>query len=231
MPYSATLAFHLLQGLLGFLSVLYLFSQREKFHISPLKKYFTWFVFFVLYNVVLIIFTFVYDAVPVLSAVGYQIALVFLAIAAWQAFLTALEFLNMSDRTRRMLAILYITGAFLAVGIHFTFFEVPHALNANWLLWYPNQIVAIPYILFMFLAGWTFSFALARALFSASHIFLRTRALFMSISGFVLPFAALFYFAASKLSHIYMSFGIVIFAMALFVLGNIGVGMLWKREH
>lgn len=231
MPYLGTVGFHLLQGLLALLSVFYLLAQREKFQVPALKKYFTWFTFFTFYNIAFIISTFLHDASDILSAVGYQIGLLLLAIGAWQAFLVALEFLNISHRIRKTLATLYITGAFFAVGLHLAFFEVPQALNVDWLLWYPNQIVAVPYVLFMFLAGWTFSFSLARVLFSASHIYLKTRALFMSISGFILPFAALFYFAASKLSHIYTSFGVVIVGMIFFVLANIGVGILRKRER
>lgn len=231
MLYLGTVGFHFLQGFLAFLSVFYLLAQRENFQVTALRRYFTWFTFFIFYNIALIISTFVYDSSVILSAVGYYIGLLLLAIGAWQAFLVAMGFLTLSHRTKKTLAILYIAGAFLAVGLHLAFFEVPQTLNAYWILWYPNQVVAIPYILFMFLAGWTFSFSLARALFLPSPMYLKARALFMSISGFILPFAALFYFAASKLSHVYASFGVVAVGMIFFALANIGVGMLRKRER
>jgi hypothetical protein len=225
MPYLGTLGFHFLQALLGFLSVLYLFSKKESFYISPLKKYFTWFVFFALYNIALMISAIFYDAVPIMSGIGYLIALVFLAIGAWQAFSVAIELLPLAKGVHQILVLFYILGALVSVGLHAVFFEVPQALNVNWLLWYPNQIIAMPYILFMFLAGWAFAFALGKSILAVQETSLRTRGLFMSMSGFILPFAALFYFAAGELSHIYISFGTVTTGMVLFVFANIGVAI------
>ncbi len=221
---------HAFLAILSFASVAYLFFRRGNFRIGTVQKYFVWFLLFFLYNLVLAIVTILSSSSSFFAAVGYRIALLLLALGAWQAYEMGLIFLSVPERIRTILSKSYLWGILSVIGLHVIFFEVPQIVSENWIFWYSNRPISLLYTLFMFLAGWTVAFAIGKNAFLLNQKLLQIRSILLAFAAFLLPIAAFLYFGANKIAHLEFSLWLVGVALVLFLLGNTGVGLFRRRE-
>jgi len=219
-PYS-----HGALALLALVSGVYLLFWRKNFTLDSVKEYFFWFALFFLYNATLATAAVFFPLYPVVAATGYILALFVLALGAWHGFRIGLRFLNTSKSLYNLLSKAYITGVLAAVFLHVLFFELPQVADENWLFWYTNRPVSLFYALFMFIAGWTVSFSMLKAVASLVRQSFKIRALLIAGAAFLLPIAAIFFFGVTQVSHIVLSLWLVGIALVLFLVGNILPGL------
>jgi len=231
MPYPYTLFLHSLLIILSLVSLLYLYLYRGNFpKLSPLKGYFLWFAFFILYNVAHIFAALLLQKFPIWSGIGYILALFFAAIATWHAFRVGLYFFGVTGKKYATLSWLYIIGVMSALSLHILFFEIPQPANENWIFWYSNRPIAFTYIFFMFVTGWTFAFGIMKSLSTLPGVILKLRALFLAFPALILPLAAYFYFAPTSVRDIKFAMAINIFALLSFILGNVVLGIVQGKH-
>ncbi len=231
MIYPHTVLLHGLMALLSLGSLLYLFYKKKSLKAYTVKLYFNWFFFFSLYNIALVLPLLFINELNWFAAITYVTALLFAGIAAWQAFVLGLMLLGAAETIRFWLSRLYIIGVIAGVLLHFVFFEVPHGTpDGNLVLWYWNPAIALFYTFFMFTAGWTFALAFFRSIFSLPATLLKMRAIFFSLSAFLLPLAALFYFVVPDVTYRYLSFVLVGIAMLSFIMGNVIIGFFIQSK-
>ncbi|MBU1014831.1 hypothetical protein KKI17_00090 [Patescibacteria group bacterium] len=224
VSYPYTFIFHLAVGLLSGVSTLYLLSKKKSSPIPTVQSYFNWFLFFALYNFTLVLSVLLFAESPFALGIGYIIALFFLGLGAWQAFLLNLYFICVKEPVRNLLSLFYLGGIIFTLLLHGMFFGLPTATaDGNWIFWYPNQMISFLYIIFMFAAGWSVTIVMGRYAPSLPQGPLKTRSILFSLASFLFPFAALLYFAATNVVHLYISCSLVVLSLVLLVIGNAGV--------
>lgn len=232
MIYPYTAALQITLAALSFVSVIYLWG-RKKDHRADflLDSYFNWFLFFFLYNILLILPLVIFDELNVATGIFFASAMIFLGLATWHAVRFILSFIIVAESRRRFFATLYLIGVLMAALLFFVFPEVPTGSpDRNWVFWYGNRTVALIYSAFMFIAGWTFAFGNLRSISALNSAILRSRALFYALAGFTLPFAAFFYFGVKEVRDLQIASAISIVGLTLFVLGNNFIGILLNRK-
>ncbi|QQG42296.1 MAG: hypothetical protein HYW15_02140 [Candidatus Giovannonibacteria bacterium] len=222
-PYTAFL--HLAMTILSLASLVYLFYRKRSLNSAAVGNYFNWFLLFFLYNIFLILPLALFGELNFISGIFYNFALLFLGLGAWQALATALDFMAANSLLKKTVSALYLAGIAAAIGLHFAFPEIPRGtLDGNWVLWYSNQSISLFYTLFMFIAGWLFALTFLKGI-NAMPALLKFRGYCFVFAGFVLPFAAFYYFGAKNVMHIYFAFSFSILGLLLFAAGNILVGL------
>lgn len=226
-PYTALL--HGVMAVLCLLSLIYLFYRKRDANSEGIQSYFNWFLFFFLYNISLVLPLLIFDRLTPATGFFYDLALLFLAFGAWYAFRVALSLLFGDGGRQNLLSSLFVVGVLLAVSLHFIFTEVPRgSLDGKWVFWYSGRSVTNFYVLFMFLAGWTFAAAFFKGIFYAEAVLLKLRSLCFALAGAILPIAAFYYFGAEKISNIYLAFLFSILGLLFLAFGNIAVGLFRK---
>lgn len=229
MIYPYTAALHTVMAALCLASLVYLFYRKQDAQSPTLKAYFNWFLFFFIYNLLLIAPLVIYDELNFKTGLFYNLAIVSLALGMWQAMHAALHLVVTDAARRRFLSFLYLSGILLAAALHFVFPQLPQGSpERDWIFWYPGQKIALFYTLFAFVAGWTFGYSNLRGFRYLTSGFLKVRALFFAFAGFIMPFAAFYYFGATRVSHIVLAFIISILGLICFIAGNIIIGLLRK---
>lgn len=225
MIYSYTAILHGAMAALSLASFIYLFYRKNDANQPEIKAYFNIFLSFFLYNILLITPLILFREPNAVYVIFYLAALFALTFTGGNAVKFSLFFLVSEEKKRRMLINLYFGGAWLAVGLHLIFREIPIiSPDGNWVFWYSGTTISYFYILFMFLGGWPFALVMLRGFYGLSSDLLKTRAILLALGGLTLPFAALYYFGAQNVTHIYLAFLFSITGLVLFLIGNIIFG-------
>jgi hypothetical protein len=227
-PYAAAL--HGIMALLCLASLAYLhFRRQESVANAGVEAYYNWFFLYFLYNFLLVLPLFLFDELNKFTAIFYASALVFLGIAAWQAFRSSLHF--SANPHAKLLSTLYIIGVTIASLLHFAFFEIPvGSPDGNWVFWYSNQPLSLFFTFFMFVAGWHFSWQFLKGMARLEGL-IKLRSIFLALGSFTLPFAAFYYFGAESLMHIYLAFAAAISGLVFLAIGNVILGILHKKSR
>ncbi|MDO8523444.1 MAG: hypothetical protein Q7S12_04170 [bacterium] len=228
MVYSYTASLHGAMAILCLASLIYLFYKKSDSNAEIYKNYFNWFLFFFLYNLALVLPLVMFYELKRESSFFYAAALFFLGLGAWNAFRVGLSLLVQDESRRKIFSIFYVSGVIAAVALHFIFSEVPKGSpDGKWVFWYGNAYVSYIYILFMMTAAWTFTASLLKGYSSLGKVYLKARTLLLMFGGFILSFAAFYYFGATELIHIYLAFLFSILGLMFFLIGNL-VGLFKK---
>lgn len=226
-PY--TLILHGVMAALCLGSLVYLFYKKSDTNNKTFNGYFLFFLFFFLYNILLVAVAIFFRVSGDWVSWMYVAALISLAIAARSAYGVALTLLDIGESLKSTLSFFYIFGAIAVALGHLLFIKAPTlSADGNWIFWYGNNAVSYSYIFIMFVGGWTFAFAIIRGIASLRSGFQKMRAIFLSLGAFILPFAAFYYFVATKLSDIYLAFLFSILSLTFLLIGNL-IG-LFRRE-
>jgi len=219
MIYPNTVIAHTVVVFLCLASLVYLQYRVKRKEFRTFRPYYNWFLFFLLYNISLAMPLFIFNSLNLASGVFYSLGLLFLAIAMWQAFEVGLNLVVKNEFWHTLLSVLYLIGVSVAVTLHFIFPEVPQGgSDGRWVLWYSNQSISLFYVLFAFIAGWTFVAGCIKGFLIHRSRFLRFRILLFLTAGFILPLSALYYFGAETYTHIYVAQFLAILSMALFAI-------------
>ena len=229
-PYTAIL--HGALAILCFASFFYLIYFKKDLDKTSMRAYFNWFLFFFLYSVLLLLPLIIFNELNLITGRFLNIAFVFLSLAAWQAFNVALNLLVSNEQKRNFFSMLYLIGITIAVILNFIFVEIPvGSANGKWVLWYSGEYISFFYTLFMFIAGWTFTFINLKEVSKLQQILLKIRAILYALAGFILPFSSLYYFGVQNMWEVQLSFMFSISGMTLFAIGNIPLGIILKRRE
>lgn len=220
MIYQNTAILHSVMATLCLFSAGYLAVRGGVRENESVEAYFKWFSGFFLYNIFLITPLLIFEELNTYTAYFYLLALLALGYAAWNAFRISIRFLA-GEYSRSLLNLFFIFGTGIGVLLHAANFRVPTGSpDGNWVFWYSGEPAALVYVLFMFVAGWSFALLHLINYTKMESVFLRTRSLLFALGGFTLPFAAYFYFMASTMNYIYFAFFFSIFGLTVFATAN-----------
>lgn len=221
MIYPYTLFLHLIMAFLCAGSLIYLIYNKKNFSVSSLFYYSTWFLFYFLYNVILVLPLLLFKDLNYWSGIFYNFALVSLAFAVWFIFKMALNFLVLDRKKSSNISKLFIIIILLVTSLYFIFPEIPRGSeDGKWVFWYSNRLIAFLYSSFAFIAGWILGFSFLKEFRQISEISLRIRSSILSFISFILPFAAFFYFTAQTKIHLYLAFLISILCLTFLLIAN-----------
>ncbi len=226
-PY--TLVLHGVMAILCLISLAYLFYKKSDANSRTVAYYFSWFLFFFLYNIFLVLPLILFRELDFRASSAYALALVFLAVAAWSAMKVGLNIFGLSENSKRIISFLYIFGAVMSAAAHFYASKTPSlSWDGKWVFWYGGGFASYAYIFFMFAAGWIFAASIMRGFSSLRSYLTKIRASLLFSGAFILPFAAFYYFRATELAHIYLAFLFSIIGLTSFMAGNL-IGF-FKKE-
>jgi len=222
---------HGIMATLTLASLIYLFFKKPSANLRAIRLYFNWFLFFFLYNLFLILPLVIFDRLNLITGIFFNTALLFLAIGAWYAFQVGLNLMAVRATLFKLFSTIYLFGVLFATVLYFIFPEVPRVTSdGKWILWYSNQPVSLFYSLLLAPAGWLFVVAIFKGWTSLKSRLLKTRACFFGFSGFILPFAAFYYFCSKSATDIYLSFSLIFLALVSFLIGNVVLGFFIKHK-
>ncbi len=232
MIYPYTIILHGVMAGLCLFSAGYLLNRNDPSGDSAISFYRNWFLIYFFFNVSLVFPLIFSDDLGWNVAIGYGVALFFLAIAAWQAFKLPLRFFAKDPLKFKLVSGLFILGVLVAAFLNFIFLELPQGTpDGKWVLWSSNIYVISFFNFFMFVAGWSFALLFLTGIRLARHWVQKWRSIFLSLGAFVLPIAAFYYFGAKSFTDVYLAFIFAISGLMFFAIGNIIPSIFVKAVH
>ncbi|KKU58241.1 MAG: hypothetical protein UX81_C0024G0001 [Parcubacteria group bacterium GW2011_GWA2_47_12] len=204
-PY--TLALHGVMAILSLISLVHLFYKKFDTNSKTFDAYVNWFLFFFLYNLFLVFPLIFFRELDFSASLIYVLALICLAIAAWNAFKVSLNIFGLNENSKKVVLFLYIFGAMLSAVAHLYASKVPElSPDGKWVFWYDSNLVSSAYVFIMFVAGFAFAASMIHGFLTIRSNLLKTKSILIFLGSFSLPFAVFYYFMATEIAHIYMAF-------------------------
>src|SRR3989344_1184445 len=141
-PYTAIL--HVVLAALCFISFFYLIYFKKDLDKATMRAYFNWFLYFFLYNTILMLPLLIFSELSLLVGRFFNVAMIFLGLAAWQAFNMSLNLLITNELKRKLFSFFYLIGISIAVVLYFIYAEIPKGSDdGNWVLWYSGEFISV----------------------------------------------------------------------------------------